>query len=164
MRLGLKPFDDLKSCLSGTSLTSQPLHFLTCNYLRSAVIARHDRILQTLHKISRLIGVAVMIEPRLAVGEEGSRSDGQFFFSSFSAHVDVAVVHVSAPSYLRLANRPLAATNKIEKEKNSSYAYAAQSQGSLFFPSVFESFGTFGPEAIKFISKLAPSSQHLRNR
>ena len=96
-----------------------------------------------------------MIEPRLAVGEEGSRSDGQFFFSSFSAHVDVAVVHVSAPSYLRLANRPLAATNKIEKEKNSSYAYAAQSQGSLFFPSVFESFGTFGPEAIKFISKLA---------
>ena len=155
MRLGIQPFDEIKTCLCGTSLASQPLHFLVCHYLRSAIITRHDRILQTLHKISRLIGVTVMIEPRLAVGEEGSRSDGHFFFSSFSAHVDVAVVHPAAPTYLNLAHRPLAATNKREKEKNSSYAYAAQRQGSLFFPSVFESFGTFGPEAIRFLSKLA---------
>ena len=40
------------------------------------------------------------------------------------------------------------------KEKTSLYDHAARTQGDLFFPVVFESFGAFGPGAVRFISKL----------
>ena len=155
MRLGLTPFDDIKQCLCGTPLSTNPLHFLSCSFFRSSIIARHDRLLQVFHKIGNTIGIAVQIEPHLALGDEGTRSDGQFFFPAISAHTDISVVHPSAPSYLNLANRPRAAILKKETEKNTLYAYAAQCQGALFFPIIFDSFGTFGPSAINFISKLA---------
>ena len=87
----------------------------------------------------------MQIEPHLASGDEGSRADGRFFFSSLSAYIDTCVVHPSASSYHRLAHRPLAVTLAREQEKISLYSNAAQTQGALFFPVVFESFGAFGP-------------------
>ena len=93
----------------------------------------------------------MQIEPDLALGDEGTRADGKFFFSYF---IDTCVVHPSSSSYLRLAHRPLAVTLAREQEKTRLYGHAAQIQGAIFFPAVFETFGAFGPSVVKFISKL----------
>ena len=142
MRLGLGPFDMIRHCSCGTSLNSFPLPFLTCTLLRSSTTARHDLIFQSLAKAARLCGIAVQSEPSLAIGLEGSRSDGKFFFPSLEAHVDVSVVHPAAPAYLRL--KAGAAIKKRESEKNSHYLEAAKRQGAEFFALVFDSFGGFG--------------------
>ena len=47
LRLGVAPFDDIKVCICGKSLIEDPLHFLTCNYLRRPIVSRHDRLTQT---------------------------------------------------------------------------------------------------------------------
>jgi len=54
-----------------------------------------------------------------------------------------------------MANRPLGAIFKRERDKNNLYLHSAQILGALFFPLVFDTYGTFGPSAISFISKLA---------
>ena len=87
LRLGLPPQDDLKSCSCGANLITHPLHFLTCNLLRSSITTRHDLIYQALARAARLSGIVVQSEPSLALGDEGTRSDGQFFFPSLAAHV-----------------------------------------------------------------------------
>jgi hypothetical protein len=71
LRLGLVPTEGLHHCVCGAHLETNPLHFLSCNYLRSSVISRHDRLIQSLAKIGRLVGVSVQIEPRLGMGDEG---------------------------------------------------------------------------------------------
>ena len=124
------------------SLSSNPLHFLECRLLRSFIISRHDRIIHTIARISRLIGISVVPEPR--IGSDMSRTDANFFLSSLSAHTDVCVVHPSASSYFKLASKPLGASSKREKHKDNLYLQRAKAIGSLFFPLVFESFGAIG--------------------
>src|SRR6185312_8822257 len=153
MRLGLGPFDDLKHCICGASLSSLPLHFLTCNLLRSSITVRHDLIFQSLAKAARLCGIAVQSEPSLAIGFEGSRSDGQFFFPSLSAHLDVSVVHPAAPAYLK--QKAGGAIKKRETEKNTLYLEAARRQGAEFYAGVFDSFGGFEVVATTFVLRLA---------
>jgi len=99
-------------------------------------------------RIARLAGIAV------SVGDEGSRGDGHFFFLR-PTYTDTAVVHPSAPGYLRLAHRPLAATLQRERDKIQSYGHAAILEGADFLPTVFETFGAVGPSAVKFINRLA---------
>ena len=130
------------------------MHFLTCNYLRRPIVSRHDRLTQVFAKVSKLCGIAVQCESSLGTGEEGTRSDLELFMNSASIHADVCAVHPSAPSYLNLANRPLGAALKREREKNQLYLHAAQSRGSLFFASIFDTFGTFAPGTVNLISKI----------
>ena len=111
-----------------------------------SIISRHDRLLQCLARIARQSGTAVQIEPHLGPGDEGSRTDGKFFFPSLPVFVDTSVVHPAAPSYLNIASTPLAATNRMEKNKCTNYLSFAQEQGALFFPVVLESFGAIGPK------------------
>ena len=63
--------------------------------------------------------------------------------NSMSIHADICAVHPAAPSYL---NR--------EREKVQLYQHAAQSRGSLFFASIFDSFGAFSPGTLNLISKI----------
>ena len=79
LRLGLPPTDHLRHCSCGTNLSIHPLHFLTCKALRVYVISRHDLVFQSLASTARLCGFAVHHEPRLSLGKESTRSDGQFF-------------------------------------------------------------------------------------
>jgi hypothetical protein len=112
-------------------------------------------LLQDLARIARLSGTAVQCEPHLALGAEGNRTDGIFFFLSIPTHIDVTVIHPATSSYAKKYPRPLAAVKKREQEKRQLYLHAAQTQGALFFPVIIESFGTFGPGSISFISRLA---------
>ncbi len=105
IRLGLTPIDNLTTCSCSASLTNNPLHFLDCRLLRSLIIARHHRIIHTFARISRLIGIAVVLEPRIGM-DDMSRTDANFFLSSISAQTDACVVHPSASSYLKLATKP----------------------------------------------------------
>ena len=143
LRLGLPPVEDLKHCICSASLISNPLHFLTCNLLRSSIISRHDRLFQCLARFARLTGTTVESEPHLAAGDEGSRADGKFYFTSLSNFVDLCVVHPAAASYLAVAVKPLGAASKREKDKSLLYERVAQSQGALFHP-VYETFGALG--------------------
>ena len=93
------------------------------------------------------------------MGDEGTRTDGIFFFNPKPAHVDTSVVHPAAPSYLKFGNRPLAANLKREKEKFQQFSYAARLQGADFFPVILDSFGAFGSEASRFITKLADEAK-----
>ena len=153
IRLGLIPIDNLTTCSCSASLTNNPLHFLDCRLLRSLVIARHQRIIHTFARISRLIGISVVIEPRIGL-DDMSRSDANFFLTSLSAHTDVCVVHPSATSYLKLATKPLGACLDREKRKDNLYLRRAQANGSLFFPLVIESYGAIGKRARDFIRLL----------
>ena len=99
------------------------------------------------------MGIAVVVEPRLGL-DDGSRTDANFFLSSCSTHIDVSVVHPSASSFMRSASKPLGAALGREKLKNRLYLQRAQTNGSRFFPVVFESYGAFGPQAREFIRLL----------
>lgn len=55
-----------------------PLHFLDCRASRPLATARHDRLLHTLVRIARSVGIAVVVEPRLSVDDK-SRTDGNFY-------------------------------------------------------------------------------------
>lgn len=69
IRLGLPPVDNLVSCSCTASLTNNPLHFLECRLLRSLITARHHRIISTFARISRLIGISVVLEPRIGMDD-----------------------------------------------------------------------------------------------
>jgi hypothetical protein len=150
----MAPCDDIKVCICGKSLIEDPLHFLTCNYLRRPIVLRHDRLTQVFARIAKLCDIGVQYESNLGTGEEGTRSDIELFFSSICIHADVCAVHPAAPSYLNLANRPLGAAMKRSREKIQLYSYAAISRGSLFFASIFDTFGTFSPGTVNLISKI----------
>jgi hypothetical protein len=106
IRLGLPPSDGIKLCSCGSSLVNNPLHFLDCRAFRPLTTARHDRLLHTLARIARSVGIAVVVEPRLGL-DDGSRTDANFFLSSCSTHIDVSVVHPSASSFVKSASKPL---------------------------------------------------------
>jgi hypothetical protein len=154
LRLGMAPYDDIKVCICGKSLIEDPLHFLTCNYLRRPIVSRHDRLSQVYAKVAKLCGIGVQYESNLGTGEEGTRSDIELFMNSTSIHADICAVHPAAPSYLNLANRPGGAALKREREKTQLYLHAALSRGSLFFASIFDTFGTFSSGTVNLISKL----------
>jgi len=97
----------------------------------------------------------VQIEPHLGPGDEGSRTDGKFYFPSLPGFVDTSCVHPAAPSYLPQASTPLAATTRTEKIKNKNYLPFAQEQGAQFYPFVLESFGAIGPRGLDFIQRLS---------
>ena len=80
------------------------------------------------------MGIAVVVEPRLSVDDK-SRTDGNFYLSSCSSHIDVSVVHPSASSYRRAASKPLGAALGREKLKNNLYLERTQN-GSKFYPVV----------------------------
>ena len=77
------------------------------------------------------MGIAVVVEPRLS---DKSRTDGNFYLSSCSSHIDVSVVHPSASSYRRAASKPLGAALGREKLKNNLYLERAQANGSNSIP------------------------------
>jgi hypothetical protein len=152
LRLGLVPFDDLHLCTCGASLSTHPLHFLSCILHRPLTTVRHDRLLQLLCRIARTCGIAVQVEP--SVGDGKDRTDGVFFFSSHSSDVDVSVVHPSAPSHIRRAVTALGTASFKEKEKLDLYFLKAQQDGRRFYPFVLESFGAIGKNAREFIAVL----------
>ena len=89
--------------------------------------------MQTLARIARLSGVSVQTEPRISLGDEGSRTDGQFFFSSLTAHVDMCVVHPSAPSYLKMA---IELFSKGKEIKTPLLAFCSNFRSTLLPPSI----------------------------
>jgi hypothetical protein len=153
IRLGLPPTDGIDTCSCSAPLLTNPLHFLECQASRPLATARHDRLLHTLVRIARSVGIAVVVEPRLSVDDK-SRTDGNFYLSSCSSQIDVSVVHPSAKSYRRAASKPLGAALGREKLKNNLYLERAQANGSKFYPVVFESYGAIGPRAREFIRLL----------
>jgi hypothetical protein len=153
IRLGLTPVDNLATCSCSASLKTNPLHFLDCRLLRSHINARHHRITHTFARISRLVGIAVVLEPRIGM-DDMSRTDGNFFLTSLSAQTDVCVVHPSSSSYLKLATKPLGTCIDREKKKDHLYLRKVQASGSLFFPLVMESYGAVGQRARDFIRLL----------
>jgi hypothetical protein len=154
IRLGLVPFDDLKSCSCNASLLNSPLHFLDCRLFRPLVTARHDRLVHTLARIARSVGVAVVVEPRVSLTDK-SRTDANFFFSVCATHIDGTVVHPSCQSMFKVASKPLGAALQREKEKDKLYLARTQALGSRFYPVVIESFGAIGPRARDFIRLLS---------
>ena len=110
-------YDGIDTCSCGAFLlTNQPS--LECRASRPLATARHDRLLHTLVRIARSVGIAVVVEPRLSVDDK-SRTDGNFYLSSCSSQIDVSVVHPSAKSYRRAASKPLGAALGREKLKNN---------------------------------------------
>jgi hypothetical protein len=108
IRLGLAPTDGIDNCSCSAPLLTNPLHFLDCRASRPLATARHDRLLHTLVRIARSVGITVVVEPRLSVDDK-CRTDGNFYLSSCSSQIDVSVVHPSALSYRRAASKPLGA-------------------------------------------------------
>ncbi len=77
-----------------------------------------------------------------------------FFFSSAGTHIDVAVVHPSATSYLSYGRKPLGTTARHENLKSNTYLQQATAEGARFYPFVLESYGAVGKFARQFIGLL----------
>ena len=120
IRLGVQLFDDIKRCVCGASLVDTPLHFLACRNLSGTRIIRHDRLVQTLARVSRLCGVTTQIEPRID-GDDKSRADGHLFFHSQTNMLDVSVIDPGSVEYIKRGQRPLGAASTAETKKINIY-------------------------------------------
>ena len=68
---------------------------MSCEYLNSHRIVRHDRMVQVLTQIARRCGVVTKVEPRID-GEDKSRGDGLLYFHSQTSIFDLQVIDPAA--------------------------------------------------------------------
>ena len=150
LRLGLPLFDNILRCICGALLSESPHHFMSCGYLNSERITRHDRLVQVLTRIARHCGVVTKVEPRID-DEDKSRGDGLLYFHSQSAIRDM---QVPAPKYVIAAQQPLGAAVIGETRKRTTYETRCHDEGLLFFPVLLESYGGIGVRCRDLVSKI----------
>ena len=153
IRLGLVPHDNLRFCICGTSLISNPYHFYSCRQLLPSNTHRHNIILYTIVKIAKLLSIPTEAEPVVDY-IDGARTDARFELHERSTMIDVSVIHPMADSYLSAARRSLGAAEIREKEKRAEYGERARLASCLFFPFVMETTGGIGQQAEKFITQV----------
>jgi len=115
---------------------------------------RHDRIVRHLSSLVQRAGGVSYVEPRYLDDVDRKRPDIHAFFPDDRIMLDVCVAHSAAPSYSRVSS-PGFALRIRETEKVSAYSALAAKMECRFVPFVFESFGTIGSFALRFIQDLS---------
>ena len=153
LRLGLPLFDNISRCTCGNTIDKYLHHFMSCEYLNSHRIVRHDRMVQVLTQIARRCGVVTKVEPRID-GEDKSRGDGLLYFHSQTSIFDLQVIDPAAKSYIIAAQQPLGAAVIGETRKRKLYEIRCKDEGHLFYPLIFESYGGIGVRCRDLVSKI----------
>ncbi len=103
----------------------------------------------------RNAGGVPLIEPKGLDGTGGLRPDIQIHFPTGPVLVDGSITHPLSKSYVNMAAiTSLSAAAAREHIKHLKYDALAVEEKSTFIPFVMETFGGYGKEALKFISRL----------
>ena len=116
LRLGIRPFDDTRTCQCGGQLALEPCHFMSCASLLKTMTLRHNKILFNIAQVAAMLHVPVKIEPRVD-NKDARRADGLFIMQEKTIAIDVSVTHPWAKSYTTMALVPLGAAS--ERIKNA---------------------------------------------
>ena len=131
------------SCMSGSA---QPLK------------ARHDAVVNTLHRFANLMGVVSLREPTDLCTETGKRPDLELHLPTGTLLTDVTISHPTAPSYCRrvAAHGAEAAVGDVrDAEKKDKYDDIADSNAMQFISFVLFSYGGWHSSAKRVLRKLA---------
>ena len=147
LRLGLPVAESLpRWCACNADLRDDPAHFHSCPLLkRTAVTTRHDRLVQLLANLFRTVGAVVHVEQRI-FGVNRQRPDLLVITPERSVLVDVALVHLAAPSRTAVGH------------KRTEYDHLARLQGVSLLAFAVETFGGFGKQAVEIIDLLKAAS------
>jgi hypothetical protein len=142
----------------GTTITRHD-HYESCKPAKqAAIIARHNMIASTIGRAATKAGVTQLHEPNHMVNDDGEtvRPDLQLLLHP-PINVDVVVRNPALPSYCNQSfDKPLHAAKAAEQEKlNQNYDDLFMAYGAPVSPFGMESYGGFGPYAVKLISTLA---------
>jgi hypothetical protein len=164
-KLGLPPLPAHampSTCICGANLKGSHDHFLTCNRIRKDL--RHDTTARVFEALGKRAGLITWLEPRGSDPNDERRTDLRLVGAGISLELDVSIVHPSSPSYLSasyLKNNKCAHTREIEK--SVKHSARCQRRGAIFYPGVFESYGSFGAEVTTFCGLLAQATGDHNN-
>ena len=115
------------------------------------------------HALRVVAGAYVQVEYRPLNGKR-LRPDLTVILPDQTLLIDVVVTHPAAPSYTSI--KPLAATKKAEKDKETTYCDLARAHGARILALAVESYGAFGDQATQIVQLIrkagegSPTSAH----
>ena len=152
-----------RTCFCGKTVESNGRHGLSCE----KQIGRHSRHSEANFLIKRAlaqINIPSMLEPSNLLGVEGLTPDGITHFPYKQGKCltwDYTCVDTLCDSYVRDTAKEaekaakLAETKKHNKHRDLKDNY-------LFTPIAMETFGSFGPESLRFIKEVGKKIQKLK--
>ncbi|MFN7881575.1 MAG: hypothetical protein ACK5PF_00960, partial [bacterium] len=170
-RLGLHPSAAPSLCPCGTTV-HDAVHFdhlHTCpSVRRPALNARHSHVLRALSIVAREAGAHTELEYRsYAAGQLRPRQRPDIRVSGVADLdflSDVMITTPTASSHVATAaTTSLAAAAKGERSKESKYASFAATEHTPFHAFVLESFGAFGPAAVKVLHSIVSHHSHSQH-
>ena len=102
LRLGIRPFDDTRTCQCGRQLALEPCHFMSCASLLKTMTLRHNKILFNIAQVAAMLHVPVKIEPRVD-NKDTRRADGLLIMQEKTIAINVSVTHPWAKSETTMA-------------------------------------------------------------
>ena len=152
LRLGLPVKDNLPDlCSCGKTFGTDLSHFLCCRLLAGYITKRHHAIVKRLAGYFSKAGALVSIEQRIP-DTVRSIPDLEIVSTNHFLLVDVVITTPSAPSHRSL--EPLAAADRSEGKKVSSYGQLADARGAKCYGFALESFGAWGKQAVAVLKAL----------
>jgi hypothetical protein len=154
---GLPAHCPMQKC--GGELT--PAHFHSCKAMRHSLVKhRHDAMVDSVVRVSRLAGVSTYKEAPLRDAQgKRTRPDATLLIPGDSVHIDLSCACPEAPSYAQIT------TDKViryrENAKHRKYDAMAEADGGRFLPVVVDTHGQFGDGARELFKLL--EQEHTAN-
>lgn len=156
-RLYLQPADDQpEKCMCGKLLSTDPVHYQGCHYLRPIVTLRHNAVRD---KVLHLASQADVIAEREPAHFQHQRPDGTLFFPTGKpVYFDTSITCPSAPSLTAAAQSAMGAARVRERAKNRKFTALCEAEGALFVPVVMETNGGMGEPGDALLTRLSTKS------
>ena len=124
---------------------------------------RHQLLNPTLREIFAEAGHPSQLEPVGLIQDSGKRADGATVLPYENGRIlawDATCVHTTAVSWLPFSSRESSAA-AAEAESRKTRKYSELKQRCDFAPFAVETFGAFGPSAVRLLERLAKSAERL---
>ena len=152
LRLGVQTAMPYK-CICGTSVEGTATHGLDCRKI-GGKHARHAEVNNIIQRALQSAGVPSHLEPAGLFRDDGKRPDGATIlpFEKGQCLVwDFTCVNTVAASYVKSAALKAGAPSEGAESKKRK-KYSALSRAYIFTPIAVETLGTWGPEALDFVT------------
>ena len=152
--LGLPPSNSMPArCVCDALLAHDPDHYMLCSRVTGGGrIIRHDLIVKLLASFINMRGAIANIEPPSA----HERPDIEVISHIDTELIDVSIIHPSASSFVRLAQRFRGAARHRERAKERKFGpLATQLQASLT-PFVIDSYGNLDKKSPRLLRRADP--------
>ena len=154
LRLGVQTAMPYK-CICGSLVEGSATHGLDCRKI-GGKHARHAEVNSILHRALQSAGVPSHLEPAGLFRDDGKRPDGATilpFEKGLCLVWDFTCVNTVAASYVNSAALKAGAPSEAAENKKRK-EYSALSRAYIFTPIAVETLGTWGPEALDFVTEL----------